>query len=445
MRGVFVRAGLVALCLLSASPGSAQPPRIDNEPAWRAELATLGIDPAQMRRGVDGNNPDAPNAANSEEGKVRAYTLPALMGEMPPIDARGWAERRARLVQLVEDNIVGRMPDAAASVQIKWTVLKEEAQTLDGVRVKVRTMRGATATPDGRAGPVIEAEIITPETPTGKMPAVIDYTFVFPANFARPANVAPPPSPAVAAVKRGWAYVAYYPYSVQADNGAGLKDGIIGLVNGGQVRGPTEWGVLRAWGWGASRIADLLQADPGIDGSRLAVAGLSRFGKSTLVATAFDPRFGAALVGSSGAGGAKLLRRNYGEQVENLAASGQFHWFTPNFMRYAGPRIVDDMPADAHMLIALVAPRPLFIGTGVKEQGDGWVDPRGNYLAAVAATPAWQLLGKSGPTDPAQPAVDASAPRTTLTWRQHSGGHTNAPNWEAFLDWADAMWGRTER
>ncbi len=95
------------------------------------------------------------------------------------------------------------------------------------------------------------------------------------------------------------------------------------------------------------------------------------------------------------------------------------------------------------MLIALVAPRPLFIGTGVKERGDGWVDPRGNYLAAVAASPAWQILGKSGPTDPAQPAVDATPPLTALVWRQHSGGHTNGPNWEVFLDWTDRIWGRT--
>ncbi len=437
--------GLAALAALSASALVAQPAAPDNGPVWRAELAALHIDPALTRKGVDGNDPQAPNAANFDETQVRAYSLPALMGEQPPIDAQGWAERRARLVELVEDNLVGRMPDAATRVRIDWTVLKTEKKDMGGIRALVRTVRGATAMPDGRKGPVIEAEIVTPERPVGRMPAVIDYSFVFPANVPRPADFTPPPSPAIAALQRGWAYVAYYPYSVQADNGAGLREGIIGLVNGGRVRGPTEWGALRAWGWGASRLADLLERDPAIDGTRLAVAGLSRFGKSTLVAAAFDDRFTAALVGSSGAGGAKLLRRNYGEQVENLAASGQFHWFAPAFLRYAGPRTVDDLPVDAHMLVALVAPRPLFIGTGVKEQGDGWVDPRGNYLAAVAATPAWTLLGATGPTDPAQPTVDAPPPPTTLTWRQHSGGHTNAPNWEAFLDWADALWGRAAR
>jgi hypothetical protein len=443
--------GLAALMLAGTGGLSAQPSAPpNNEPVLKAELASLGIDPTTMRRGADGNNPNAPNAANYDEAKVRTYTLPSLMGATPPKNAAQWAKRRAELVKLVEDNFIGRMPDAATKVKVEWKVINNETKVMGGITATVRTMRGATSMPDGRKGPVIEAEITAPAKPVGKMPAVIDYTFVFPANFRRPAPAdgaappPPPPSPAVAALKRGWAYVAYYPYSVQADNGAGLKEGIIGLVNGGKTRDATEWGALRAWGWGASRVADLLQSDKTIDGTRLAVAGLSRFGKSTLVATAFDERFRAALVGSSGAGGAKILRRNFGELVENLEAGGEFHWFAPNFLRYAGPKTVDDLPVDAHMLIALVAPRPLFIGTGVREQGDGWVDPRGNYLAAVAATPAWQVFGKTGPTDPAQPAVDVGVTNTTLSYRQHSGGHTNVPNWEPFLDWADKAWGRTQ-
>lgn len=444
--------GLAAL--VAAGTGSlwAQPPAPPaNAPVWRAELASLGIDPATMRKGADGNNPNAPNAANYDEAKVRAYTLPSLMGATPPRNAAQWAKRRAELVRLVEDNFIGRMPAAASKVKVEWKVLSNELKNIGGIEAVVRTVRGATSMPDGQKGPVIEAEISVPAKPSGKMPAVIDYTFVFPANFRRPPaadGAAPPPappSPAVAALKRGWAYVAYYPYSVQADNGAGLASGIIGLVNGGKPRQATEWGALRAWGWGASRVADLLQSDPAIDSTRLAVAGLSRFGKSTLVATAFDERFRAALVGSSGAGGAKLLRRNMGELVENLEADGEFHWFAPNFLKYAGPKTVDDLPVDAHMLVALVAPRPLFIGTGVREQGDGWVDPRGNYLAAVAATPAWQVFGKTGPTDPTQPAVDVGVTGTTLSFRQHSGGHTNGPNWEPFLDWADKAWGRSGR
>jgi hypothetical protein len=440
--------GLSALMLTAGGGLLAQAPAPpDNAPVWRAELASLGIDPATMRQGADGNNPNAPNAANYDEAKVRAYTLPALMGATPPKNAAQWAKRRAELVRLVEDNFIGRPPADIARVKVDWTTIKTETKDLGGISAVVKTIRGATSL-NGRKGPVIEAEITTPEKPAAKMPAVIDYTFVFPASFRRPAPAngaappPPPPSPAVAALKRGWAYVAYYPYSVQADNGAGLKDGIIGLVDGGKTRTPTEWGALRAWGWGASRLADLLQKEPAIDARRLAVAGLSRFGKSTLVATAFDDRFAAALVGSSGAGGAKLLRRNMGELVENLEAGGEFHWFAPNFLKYAGPRTVDDLPVDAHMLIALVAPRALFIGTGVREQGDGWVDPRGNYLAAVAATPAWQVFGKTGPTDPMQPAVDVGVTGTTLSFRQHSGGHTNVPNWEPFLDWADKAWGR---
>ncbi len=189
MRRGMPKIGLAALMLAGAGPLSAQAPAPpNNEPVLRAELAALGIDPATMRKGVDGNNPDAPNAANFDEAKVRAYALPALMGDMPPVDARGWAERRARLVTLVEDNLVGRIPDAAASVTVAWTTLKTEKKDVGGIKALVRTMRGATAMPDGRKGPVIEAEITTPEKSASKMPAVIDYSFIFPASFRRAAR-----------------------------------------------------------------------------------------------------------------------------------------------------------------------------------------------------------------------------------------------------------------
>lgn len=438
-----LRTTLAALLLIQTMPLAAQAPaRPDNGPAYAAQLATLGLTPQDQRPGVDGNDPQAPNAANFDEAKVAPFSLPALMGLLPPIDARGWAERRAQLVTLVEDNLVGRVPEAAQSVQVIWTTIRTEKKRVGGIPAIVRSLRGATAMPDGRAGPVIEAVLTLPAKRAGQAPVVIDYSFVWPAGVQPPGNGTPAADPAIEALRHGWAYAAYYPYSVQADNGAGLASGIIGLVGRGAVRAPTDWGVLRAWAWGASRLADHLQGDPALDGVRLAIAGLSRFGKSALVAAAFDARFGAALVGSSGAGGAKLLRRNYGEQVENLAGAGTFHWFAPNFLGYAGPRTVADLPIDAHMLIALVAPRPLLIGTGVREQGDGWVDPRGNYLAAVAATPAWTLLGQSGPTSPDMPPVDGGIMTTTLAFRQHSGGHSNAPNWSAFLDWADRMWTR---
>jgi hypothetical protein len=191
---------------------------------------------------------------------------------------------------------------------------------------------------------------------------------------------------------RGWGYAILDPTSVQPDNGAGLSRGVIGLVNRGRPRAPDDWGALRAWAWGASRVLDFLATDPAVDDRRVAIEGLSRYGKAALVTMAYDQRFAAGLVASSGEGGAKLHRRKRGEQLENLAASGEYHWMAGNFLRYAGPLTVDDLPVDAHELIALCAPRPLFISVG-NDQADGWVDSRGMFMAAVAAGPVYRLLG----------------------------------------------------
>lgn len=158
---------------------------------------------------------------------------------------------------------------------------------------------------------------------------------------------------------------------------------------------------------------------------------------------AYDPRFSIGFIGSSGAGGAKLLRRDFGERVENLAASGEYHWFAPNFIRYAGPLRTGDLPVDAHELIALAAPRPLFIGAGTREAGDGWVDPRGSFEAARAASPAWELLGVPGLVGDGVPAVGEARDAGRLAFRQHEGGHTNGPNWPTFLAFAARMWGLT--
>ncbi len=195
---------------------------------------------------------------------------------------------------------------------------------------------------------------------------------------------------------RGWGYAILDPTSVQPDNGAGLSRGVIGLVNHGRPRAPDDWGALRAWAWGASRVLDFLATDPAVDDGRVAIEGLSRYGKAALVTMAYDQRFAAGLVASSGEGGAKLHRRKRGEQLENLAASGEYHWMAGNFLRYAGPLTVDDLPVDAHELIALCAPRPLFISVG-NDQADGWVDSRGMFMAAVAAGPVYSPAGRARP------------------------------------------------
>jgi hypothetical protein len=219
-----------------------------------------------------------------------------------------------------------------------------------------------------------------------------------PAADPPPASADPPATEQLIAA--GWGFASLRPTSVQADNGAGLTKGIIGLVNKGQPRKPDDWGALRAWAWGASRGLDYLTTQSAVDATRVGVEGVSRYGKAALVAMAFDTRFAVVLVGSSGEGGAKLHRRNFGEAVENLTGSGEYHWMAGNFLKYGaaeaafGSKNAGDLPVDAHELIALCAPRPTFISYGVPEKGDAlWLDQQGSYMAAIAAGPVFRLLG----------------------------------------------------
>src|SRR6185503_3276372 len=145
-------------------------------------------------------------------------------------------------------------------------------------------------------------------------------------------------------VAAGWGFVLLDPASVQADDGAGITRGIIGLVNKGQPRKPEDWGALRAWAWGASRGLDYLETDKDVDAKQVGISGLSRYGKAALVAMAYEPRFAISLIGSSGEGGAKLHRRNWGEQVENLTGTGEYHWMSGTFLKYGGPLAPCDIP-----------------------------------------------------------------------------------------------------
>jgi hypothetical protein len=230
------------------------------------------------------------------------------------------------------------------------------------------------------------------------------------------------------------------PTSYQADNGAGLTKGIIGLCNKGQSRKPDDWGALRAWAWGASRVLDFFGTTKEVDASQVGIEGLSRYGKAALVTMAYDRRFAIGFIGSSGEGGAKLHRRNWGELVENLTGSGEYHWMAGNFIKYGGPLNAGDLPVDSHELIALCAPRPTFISYGASA-GPGaegtWVDQKGSFMAAVAAGPVFRLLGKKDLGTTEFPAVETALVDGELAFRQHSGGHTTGPNWPTFLKWAD--------
>ncbi len=262
------------------------------------------------------------------------------------------------------------------------------------------------------------------------------------------------PSPTERLLAAGWGYVTIDPGSIQADNGAGLTRGIIGLVNKGQPRKPDDWGSLRAWAWGAARGLDYLETDSLVDAKKVGIEGVSRYGKAALVTLAFEPRFAVGLIGSSGKGGATLHRRVFGEAVESLTGTGEYHWMAGNYLKYGaseatfGSKTGCDLPVDSHELIALCAPRLTFISYGIPEQGDAkWLDQKGSYMATVAAGVVFKLLGakdlgvSNDYMKEEMPPVLTGLLDGQLAWRQHDGGHTDAPNYEYFIPWASKFLG----
>ena len=401
-----------------------------------------------LRRGRDGS-PGTPYSANYDEAKANPYPeLPDPLrlnnGKRVASAKMWWSERRPQIVEAFDREIYGRVP--ANTPKVAWEVV----QTKDGMDgetpVTTRTLVGHV---DNTAYPLvtvnIQMELTTPSQAAGAVPLMLEFGFL-PADLERmramrpagaPAMPAPPPGPSWQhqVLVKGWGYAILSPNSIQADSGAGLTEGIIGLCNHGQPRRLDDWGVLRAWAWGASRALDYFQTEKAVDARQVGVDGHSRYGKAALVAMAYDPRFAIAYVSSSGEAGAKLSRRDWGEVVENIAATNEYHWMAGNFLKYAGPLQWSDLPVDAHELMALCAPRPIFIGGGAT-QGDGWVDAHGMFLAEVAAGPVYRLLGKKDLGTSDFPPMGTTLIDGDLGFRQHSGGHTPAPNWPAFITFA---------
>jgi hypothetical protein len=441
----------------------------------RNMMEQLGI--KALRPGPSGN-PSAPNQANYDEALANPYPkLPALLtlksGRTVGNADQWWKQRRPEIVEEFEREIYGRIPKSVPKVT--WSVTETLTGTIGGRPVNGRQLVGRV---DNSSYPAINVEIslvvVTPATAaTGAAGATaaerVPLMIMFRGGTLKQAlglepmtgfggKPLPPPAPGSdppaweQLIAAGWGFAFLLPSSVQADNGAGLTKGIIGLVNKGQPRKPDDWGALRAWSWGAARALDYLETDPNVDAKRVGIEGVSRYGKAALVTMAFEPRFAVVLIGSSGEGGVKLHRRNFGEAVENLTGSGGYHWMAGNFLKYGaseatfGSRNAGDLPVDAHQLLALCAPRPTFVSYGVPEKGDAkWLDQQGSFMATVAAGPAFRLLGAKGlgTSDDymkeKMPSVNVSLLDGQLAWRQHDGGHTDGPNWKYFIPWADRM------
>lgn len=430
-------ASLFAIAIVMGSVSLAAPaPPLDltAEQDHKLMLDALGI--TAIRPAANGRDPGAPNAANYDETKGNPYPdLPPLLvlaNGKPVKDAKSWwKKRRPEIVELFDREVYGRLPKEVPGVS--WSVKESRAGVVGGKPVLFRKLVGHV---DNSAYPLIdvniEVEFTTPKGAKG-VPVVVEF---FPYEWRGRFPAPPPPTWHEQVIARGWAYAILSPTTIQADNGAGLTKGIIGLVNKGQPRKPDDWGALRAWAWGASRFMDYLETDPAVDAKRAVIEGVSRYGKASLVTIAYEPRYAIGFIGSSGMGGAALHRRRIGELLENVAGSGEYHWMAGNYIKYAGPLTPKDLPVDSHELIALAAPRPLFIGAGNPVEGDAWVDPRGMFMSTAAAGPAWELLGKRALGTSEFPPIETALIAGELAYRQHAGGHTSGPNWPTFLQFA---------
>ncbi len=505
---VVISGQLVAQKPTVTSGQSLEPVTFTTQQDHQNMMDQLGI--KSVRPGPSGNE-SAPNHANYDESVATPYPdLPDLLtlknGKKVTTAEVWWKQRRPEIVEDMEREIYGRLPKNIPAV--KWTVDISEREMIGFTPVIAKKLTGHV---DNSACPSIKVNIemvlVTPANATGPVPvlmmfgganlpapaqpnqeelavingalrkmlseqdpavkAIFDkylaYTPITRATSASPfgamgpqadPNADPPSTQQL--LNAGWGYATINPGSIQADNGAGLTRGIIGLVNKGQPRKPDDWGSLRAWAWGAARGLDYLETDPAVNAKKVGIEGVSRYGKAALVTLAFEERFAMALVGSSGKGGATLHRRNYGEAVESLTASGEYHWMAGNYIKYGaaeaktGPGNAGQMPVDSHSLIAMCAPRFTFISYGIPEKGDAnWLDQKGSYMATVAAGTVFKLLGakdlgvSNDYKKEVKPPVNTGLLDGQLAWRQHDGGHTDGPNMKYFIEWANKLIGHT--
>jgi len=487
----------------------AQPARIDSSKYLQPATFTAQQDHANMmqqlgikklRPGPSGNE-SAPNHANYDESAANPCPqLPDLLttkdGKKVTTADSWWKQRRPEIIEELEREVYGRLPKNIPKVI--WTVKVTDKEFVGRTPVVAKMLVGHV---DNSEYPLINVDInmmlVVPTNVKGPVPVLMMFSgrpsFPAPAqpspeemekinaaykelmiktdpglkaifekypayqpitrlpapNFFAPPKPDEELTPQERLLAAGWGYVTIETNSIQADNGAGLTRGIIGLCNHGQPRKPEDWGSLRAWAWGAARGLDYLQTDSLVDAKKVGIEGVSRYGKAALVTLAFEPRFAVGLIGSSGKGGATLHRRVFGEAVESLTGSGEYHWMAGNYLKYGteessfGKKTGCDLTVDSHDLIALCAPRLTFISYGIPEKGDAkWLDQQGSWMATVAAGSVFKLVGAKDLGVSNDYLTEKMPPMLTdmlngeLAWRQHDGGHTDAPNFKFFIPWA---------
>lgn len=437
MRLLSYPAGLLALLVLTSPPSQAQTNAPFND--HQNMMDQLGI--RKLRPGADPKKQDTFNEATANP---YTHTMPDVltMKDGTKVTRAGqWPSRRAEIQEDFEREVYGRIPTNVPG--ITWEVTSTTEGAVAGIPTVTKNLIGHVD--NRRCTNIIvnvQASFTVPARTTAPVPVMIEFAFGR-GGFGGGGE----PRWHEIAITNGWGFGTIIPTSIQPDNDR-LTTGIIGLANQGQPRKPDDWGALRAWQWGVSRLIDYFESHPDskVDATKVGIAGLSRYGKAALVCQAFDTRVAVGYIGSSGQGGTKLNRHIFGEGVENLAG-GLYYWMAGNYMKYGAEdplKTAADLPVDSHELIAMCAPRPCFIGYGIVERGDAkWVDAHGSFMAGILAGPVYRLLGKKDFGTPGDYLTDPMPPVNQLiggdlAWRQHDGGHDLTPNWPSFFTWVAA-------
>ena len=368
------------------------------------------------------------HVSNYDESKVRPYTLPdplVLASGVPVRDARTWMRvRRPEIITLYERDIYGRIP--TKTPKVTWQVSETDPAAKDGTAIRKRVIGTIGAAMNA---PRMALTIVTPSRVKTPVPLILLVNFGGGAQAAANPLAGEPPV-AADILARGWGYAMVVYTDIQPDRNNTFDQGVIGatLTSAEARPAPDEWGAIGAWAWGVSRIIDYFETDASVDAKRIALFGHSRLGKTALWASALDERVAAVYASCSGEMGAALARRDWGETIDDMAQSFPY-WFAGSFPQYVGRW--NEMPVDAHMLIALSAPRPVFVTGGTKDQ---WADPKGMFLAEVAAGPVYRLLGKKDLGVTELPPLDTPVINGELGWHYHTGGHAATPDdWKAFV------------
>jgi hypothetical protein len=423
VRATWVRTVVVVLFLSCLTATAQQAPAA---PEPQKSPTDLGRDPNgnPLRRA-----PKTGHVSNYDETKVPPYTLPdplVLASGKRVESAKTWRDvRRPELIKLYETEIYGRVP--ATTPKVTWKVGEIDKSARDGTAIK-KLVVGRIG--DGADAPEIKLTVYTPtKAANARVPMILLMNF----GGGRTPPATPLPSdPPVAAeiIERGWGYATVGYQDIQTDRVNTLNEGVIGVTLAGKAAPEAgEWGAITAWAWGISRMIDYFETDHSVNAKQVAVFGHSRLGKTALWASALDERIAAVFSSCAGEMGSALSRRDWGETVDDMAQNFPY-WFAGNFQKWPGRW--NEMPVDAHMLIALSAPRPVFVTGGTADQ---WADPVGEFLAEQAAGPVYRLLGKKDLGVTTLPALDTPLTRGDLGWHYHTGGHAATPDdWKAFLE-----------